>query len=213
MSNRDRVLQFLRSIAPQDASNAEIVARTGIRPHQQVFMITRDLSEAGLIRGVRSGHEWRYRSEGPKPTLSKEVFVPDTHLPPADGDVSSPRQFELLAQRLMSRHYGVRLDPGKVPGVPKTFDLVSSDHKIVGDAKFYTLVRGEQLPPAKFSVIAEHVWLLEKVTAERKFLVFGNERQVPERWLVRYGALVGDVRFWFIDEQEVIHQLPAGRAG
>ena len=47
MTNRDRVLEFLRSIAPTDLSNAEIVARTGIRPHQQVFTITRDLMHAG----------------------------------------------------------------------------------------------------------------------------------------------------------------------
>jgi hypothetical protein len=28
---------------------------------------------------------------------------------------------------------------------------VSEDGEIVGDAKFYTLVEGERLPPAKFS--------------------------------------------------------------
>ncbi|MDP7290919.1 MAG: hypothetical protein QF497_01720, partial [Verrucomicrobiota bacterium] len=29
----------------------------------------------------------------------------------------------------------------------------------------------ERLPPAKFSIIAEHVWLLEKSGADRTFLV------------------------------------------
>jgi hypothetical protein len=50
----------------------------------------------------------------------------------------------------------------------------------VGDAKYYTLVGGKRLLPAKFSVIAEHVWLLEKTEALGTSLVFGNERRVPE---------------------------------
>jgi hypothetical protein len=71
MSNRDRVLAFLQSVAPADASNSEIVARTGVTPHQQVFMITRDLRQMGQIKGVQAGHEWRFwydgaeRSNGP----------------------------------------------------------------------------------------------------------------------------------------------------
>jgi hypothetical protein len=60
MSNRDLVLDYLQSIAPVDASNGEIVARTGVRPHQQVFMITRDLMQLGQIKGLQAGHEWRF---------------------------------------------------------------------------------------------------------------------------------------------------------
>jgi hypothetical protein len=36
------------------------------------------------------------------------------------------------------------------------------------------------LPAAKFSIVAEHIWLLEKSGASTKFLVFGNQREVPE---------------------------------
>src|SRR5260370_20964114 len=64
MSNRDHVLAFLRSIAPADASNSEIVARTGVTPHQQVFMITRDLRQLAQIKGVQAGHEWRFWYDG-----------------------------------------------------------------------------------------------------------------------------------------------------
>jgi hypothetical protein len=60
MTNTDRVRDFLRSITPADASNAEISARTGVRPHQQVFMITRSLFGRGEINGAQAGHEWRY---------------------------------------------------------------------------------------------------------------------------------------------------------
>src|SRR6266851_10376791 len=97
------------------------------------------------------------------------------------------REFEDFARSAMSRHYGTALQPGRIPGIPKKFDLVSNDGRIVGDAKFYALVRGEQLPPAKFSGIAEYVWLIQKTQAPQQFLVFGNDRRVPEEWLKRYG--------------------------
>ena len=91
--------------------------------------------------------------------------------------------------------------------MPKLWDLVSEDGSIVGDAKYYDLVRGVADPPAKFSVIAEHVWLLEKTGAQRKFLVFGNDRRVPEEWLRRYGHLASAVEFFFIDHTGIAARL------
>ncbi len=116
-------------------------------------------------------------------------------------------EFERLAGRVMSRHFGVPLRHGNLPGVPKEFDLVSSDGRVVGDAKYYALVRGVNLPPAKFSTIAEHVWLLEKTLAEHRFLVFGNQREVPLLWLKRYGHLVKNVEFYFLESSGRLEQL------
>jgi hypothetical protein len=82
--------------------------------------------------------------------------------------------------------------------VPKEFDLVSADRSIVGDAKYFTMVGGERLPPAKFSVIAEHVWFLQHASAMRRFLVFGNDARVPQQWLKRYGSLAEGVEFYFL---------------
>ncbi|AFV22358.1 hypothetical protein Mpsy_0145 [Methanolobus psychrophilus R15] len=59
------------------------------------------------------------------------------------------------------------------------------------------MVRGCSLPPAKFATIAEHVWLLEKTGAKHKFLIFGNDKRVPQEWLRRYGELVDGVDFFF----------------
>lgn len=92
----------------------------------------------------------------------------------------SPLAFEDLARSVMNAHFGVPLVTEQVPGVPKEFDLVSPDGSIIGDAKYFTLVQGQRLPPAKFSVIAEHVWLLKKTRASVRFLVFGNQREVPQ---------------------------------
>ncbi len=82
--------------------------------------------------------------------------------------------------------------------MPKTFDLVSADGSVAGDAKYFDMVGGERRPSAKFSVIAEHVWLLEKTNARCKFVVFGNNRLVPVTWLKTYGQLASQVSFLFL---------------
>lgn len=108
-------------------------------------------------------------------------------------------EFEELAKKIMSNYYKTRLKRGQVSGVPKEFDMVSQDGRIVGDAKYLTMVRGKSIPPAKFSMIAEYVWLLEKAQVSDKFLVFGNDRRVPERWLEKHSYLVKNVAFFFLD--------------
>lgn len=108
-------------------------------------------------------------------------------------------EFEEKARTSMSKYYSNPLHAGKHPNVPKTFDMVSDDSEIVGDAKYYTMVRGSSLPPAKFATIAEHVWLLEKTGAKHKFLIFGNDKRVPQEWLRRYGKLVDGVDFFFYE--------------
>ena len=77
----------------------------------------------------------------------------------------------------------------------------------MGDAKFYTMVNGVGLPPAKFATIAEYVWLLEKVPAKHKFVVFGNDRRVPEEWLKRYGRLISGVEFFFRHPSDAVERL------
>ncbi len=55
--------------------------------------------------------------------------------------------------------------------------------------------------------IAEHVWLLEKTAAPKQFLVFGNEREVPLRWLDRYGALAHGVQLFFFNDDGQLEVL------
>jgi len=99
------------------------------------------------------------------------------------------------------------LRPRRKKGWPKLFDIVSGDYQIVGDVKYMSMVKGKALPPAKFSVIAEHVWMLEKIDAATKFLVFGNDKKVPEEWLKRYGKLVRSVKFYFLTEDGKLTEL------
>lgn len=180
-THRERILDYLWSIAPDYATNSQIREATGIGSHQQVFLLTRELMYSHLIRGEQRGREWVFwADESPAAQLASPGR-------PAGGEAAaraqgrlSPAAFEELARSVMGRHLGVSLARGQVPGVPKEWDMVSADGQVVGDAKYFTLVGGQRLPPAKFSIIAEHVWLLEKTGAPTTFLVFGNDRQVPD---------------------------------
>jgi hypothetical protein len=206
-TNKERILDYLWSIAPERATNSQIRAATGISSHQQVYLLTQELMRT-YIRGERRGNEWVFWSDE---SLAAQFTSPGRASPQEiaaqAGQGLTPGAFEKLAQHRMSEHFGVSLAPGTVPGVPKEFDLVSPDKAIVGDAKYFTLVRGQRLPPAKFSVIAEYVWLLEKTGAPTKFLVFGNDRQVPELWLTRYGKLAFEVAFYFLADDATLEQI------
>ena len=121
--------------------------------------------------------------------------------------VLRPPRFEELARLRFGELFQASFRVGSVQGVPKKFDLVDEQKGFVGDAKYLTMVRGSRLPPAKFSVIAEYVWLLEKTRAKKKFLVFGNDERVPQQWLAKYGHLVGDVEFYFMTDGGEIRRL------
>jgi len=117
------------------------------------------------------------------------------------------REFEELARKVMSRYFSVRLTEKNPKGFPKKFDMVSANEDIIGDAKFLTLVHRKRFPSAKMMEIAGHVWLLEKVDAKIRFLVFGNQRNVPELWLKKYGNLVRNVEFYFIDASGTLEKI------
>ena len=203
-TNVERVMDYIWSVGPQGATNTQIGGATGVKPHQQVYMITQELKRKGMIDSRKDGREWVFFiGESTEELLrSPGSAASDTALPKL-----SASQFEDLARQVFSQKYGTTLRPRKIAGVPKLFDLVSSDGEIVGDAKYYTLVGGQHLPPAKFSIIAEHVWLLQKTQARHKFLVFGNDIEVPRRWLARYGHLRGEVAFYFLTDEEEVMEI------
>jgi len=111
--------------------------------------------------------------------------------------------FERTARKILSEHFGVPFFRDILlelsEGVYKTFDLVSGDGKIVGEIMFLS---GGRSPTSRFSLITERAWLLEKVKAQRKFIAFGNDIIVPKLWLQRYGKLIKDIEFYFIDENK-----------
>lgn len=206
-TNKERVLDYLWSIAPEWATNGQIREATGIT-HQQVYMLTQELMRTRQIEGEQRGREWVFwADESPVVQLTSPGRAAPAEVRAEAHERLSPRAFEELARSVMSAHFGISLVAAQVPDVPKEWDMVSPDGRIVGDAKYYTLVRGQRLPPAKFSVIAEHVWLLEKTGAPVAFLVFGNQRDVPVLWLERYGRLALRIGFYFLRDDGDLEQL------
>ena len=110
------------------------------------------------------------------------------------------KAFEENARRYFSELWGVDLRPRSVViegTVSWKFDLVSSDFRYVGDVKW---LKNIKVPAAKWQAIAEYVWLLQKVPADKTFMVFGKDADVAERYLKRVRPLTAPVEFYFLDE-------------
>ena len=133
----------------------------------------------GKISGTQIDRKWHFQASESKEPSSAPLHIPAKKQPHEEMTV---RRFEIIAREKFSDHFQTRLTEKSVPGVGKKWDMVSPGDRIIGDAKYYTLVRGKNLPPAKFSVIAEHIWILEKTDADIKFLAFGNQVEVPKLW-------------------------------
>jgi len=219
MDNREKILSFLQAREESLCDDClSIVAR--VRPRQQVNQITNRLKAERQIQRVKdvcgrcADFKWVNRSldvaANPQETRSAEEAVKrEMPAPDEAGERIGlpPSRFEDLARIKFGELFAASFRPGSAEGVPKVFDLVDMQKELVGDAKYLTMVRGSRLPPAKFSVIAEHVWLLEKTRAKKKFLVFGNDERVPRRWLAKYGHLAGGVEFYFMTDGGEIRKL------
>jgi hypothetical protein len=137
-------------------------------------------------------------------TGADEISAPNvlSDSPDASDDKRplSGHEFERHARLVLSNSWGHPLESRILTltgGVTHSFDLVSSDATIVGDAKWYKDLK--PIPAAKLSVIAEYVWLLGHVPAARRFIVFGQDRAVPSRWLKRFAPLLNGIEFWFLE--------------
>jgi len=108
------------------------------------------------------------------------------------------KDFEAYARNQLARTWNVDLAPRRVlvgGSVSWKFDLVSQNLRVVGDAKWLKNIR---VPAAKWQGIAEYIWLLQKVDADRVFLVFGQDVEVPERYLSRVRPITAPVEFYYL---------------
>lgn len=114
------------------------------------------------------------------------------------ANVMPSKEFEIHAREFLSKHWNTELEERqvKIGDAFRRFDMVSKDESIIGDAKF---MKNIPVPAAKWSDISECVWLLQKTKAKRKFIVFGQDREIPERYLKRWSSIVKDIEFYFFD--------------
>jgi len=112
-------------------------------------------------------------------------------------------EFENHARHFLSQHWHITLRKKQVaitPTFEKEFDLVSDDSTYVGDAKYYMFLDD---PGAQWSAIAEYVWLLEKVNAQKKFMVFGKQKETARQWLDKHRSLVQNIKFYFLSDNDL----------
>ena len=202
MTDKERIIAFLRSLSPKAATNSEIQEGTGIESHNQVYQLTQELLEEGQIQGVKGERGWTFWLGTPD-TLPEPIPAPRRRRPRGLG----PRKFEELARQKMSGHFNVKLERGYAGQVHKEFDFVGPYQRIVGDAMRFRRSKGTRWAPARAAAIAERVWMLEKTGAPATFLVFGGDRHTPEMWLERYGNLVYGVKFYFLSDEGELEEL------
>lgn len=118
---------------------------------------------------------------------------------PSGDPARSADDFVDHARRVLSARWGTALArrvaalPG---GTGQPFELVSGNGRIVGDV----LDLEGLAAAAGWSAIAEHVWIVgHVVTADRRFLVCGQEWDLLSRWLTRYRSMLDGVELWFLD--------------
>ncbi len=117
--------------------------------------------------------------------------------------VREAADFEEYARSYLSDYWHISLEKRQVrltDEFEKEFDLVSQDNSYVGDAKYLS---NNAVPAAKWSAIAEYVWLLEKVNSTHKFLVFGKDKELSQRWLNKHRTLLREVKFYFLSDNNL----------
>lgn len=214
MANADMIMDYLRNNQPNAYCDDCLSNHLNIRPRQQIYQICTRLFQQGMVErtdaqcaACRSYKKSTSIGSGSSRPLAQTVVQQLSSGHSESDSTLSWKEFENLARTKMGEFFKVPLSERQLIGFPKRFDMVALDGSIIGDAKYLTLVRGENLPPAKYMEIAGHVWLLERVSTNRRFLVFGNQREVPEGWLKKYGKLVSNVEFYFLDKAGKLERL------
>ncbi len=196
-TNKEKILDYLWQIAPEKATNKQIVKDAGLISHQVGYMITQELLRNNQIIGDRETGSWLFTVN---PATSLKTPHGDMRLTASGSVFYDPKRLKLSIEKELSAKTKTKKWGGTVPGFPKEFDFVSEDGSIVADIAQISMVSGEKLMLSKFSMVSEMVWLLEKAPAERRIIIFtGDTEELPQTWLNRLGSLT-KVEFFFIDE-------------
>jgi len=112
----------------------------------------------------------------------------------------SGEEFQERGRKQLEVFFKTKLSEKNIPPT-KEWDYVSADESIVGDAKWFSY---EGPASAEKSVISEHVWLLEKIPAPVKFILFGGNSDTPVDWLRRWRQLLPEsILFLYLDGEKL----------
>ena len=124
------------------------------------------------------------------------------------------QQFENIARKLIQTELETILNSGKINinGKTKDFDLLNIDEKIVGDIKHYKMTSGGNNPSAKFSVLNEYAWLMQKLEQFdnqkwKKIFVIGQDRKVVEKYISTFDLWLDDIEIYFCDSDSTLEKM------
>ncbi len=214
---KQKILKLLQSDSDKLYDDTELSAAIGLsdkaKDVDKVSEACRELLRAGQIRrfkhdgrmvnGARKT-EWlalrrRDRKEDSQQAIERRGSV-EVAVRPEEG--LARKDFAERAREVMNEFFGRPLKPQKIGGT-KIWDYVSPDGMVVGDARWFS-----GAVPAARAFISEAVWLLEKVGAVQKFVVFGGEAEVPRQWLELWATLCPeDTALFYLDNKGELHEL------
>ncbi len=120
--------------------------------------------------------------------------------------VKNWRIFEDNIRRLVEKLYQTSFPKGefvRINGKTKKFDFVDLKHGIVGDCKRYGFTKTGKRPSAKFSILNEYVWLLQKLSPHwKKFIVIGDNESLVRKYVNEYAPWLDEVTIFFSDGQD-----------
>lgn len=216
---KNQILELLQKDASRIYDDRELAQALGVsdkpKDLEKIAEACRELLRAGQIRrykhdgrmvnGARK-NDWlalRRRDKKEKEdeaTAIEKRAAMEVTVRPEEG--LARKDFSDRAREVMNEFYGRGLKPKKIGGT-KIWDYVSGDGMVVGDARWF----GQSLPAAR-AFISEAIWLLEKVGAVQKFIVFGGEADVPRQWLELWATLCPeDVALFYLDNKGELHEL------
>ncbi|MEM4068182.1 MAG: hypothetical protein QXV17_15135 [Candidatus Micrarchaeaceae archaeon] len=107
-------------------------------------------------------------------------------------------KFENIARKAIEAEVRCPLNKENISinGKNKSFDLVNKDKKIVGDVKFYSMTRSDNVPSAKFSTLNEYAWLMQKLRGWRKIFVIGVDKKLIEIYIKRFDKWLDDIEIY-----------------
>jgi len=215
--SKANILKLLQKDTEKLYSDQELCAALGVgnstKEHEKIAEACRELLRAGQIRrfkhedrmvnGARKTQFLALRRREKKDdggsAIEKRGAV-DVTVKPEEG--LARKDFSERAREVMNEFFGRPLKPRKIGGT-KIWDYVSPDGMVVGDARWF----GNSVPAAR-AFVSEAIWLLEKVGAVQKFIVFGGEADVPRQWLELWATLCPeDVALFYLDAKGELHEL------
>ena len=119
------------------------------------------------------------------------------------SDIQNWRIFEDNVRKLLEDLYKTTFlkdDFVKINGKTKKFDFVDSKNKIVGDSKYYSFTKTGKRPSAKFSILNEYIWLLQKLPLNwKKFIVIGKDEILVKKYVDEYLPWLEGIKIYYSD--------------